>query len=118
MKKVNPAAASGVLASSPTAAESHEIARRKAIRMPAAASQPSGVADGRKPMRRPTPRTSIVENRLRTVLAATWPARIAVPPTSSERKRSMIPPFMSSLTLTAVEDAPKAAQRMRMPGIT
>lgn len=69
-------------------------------------------------MSRATANTSVVETRLRTVLAATWPARIGIPPMSRVRKRSMMPPFMSSLTATAVVAEPKPAQRNRTPGTT
>ena len=47
-----------------------------------------------------------VDAALRATLATTWPARNAAPPTSSERKRSTMPPVMSLETLTAVIDAP------------
>ena len=60
------------------------------------ASQASGVgvrAGSRAP--RATPITSTVDATLRATLAATWPASTAGPPTSIERKRSMIPPVMS-----------------------
>lgn len=84
----------------------------------AASSQPSQEAAGRKPISRATPKTTAVAQRLRTVLAATCPARIGVPPTSTERKRSMMPPFMSSLTAVAVVAAPNPAQRRMTPGTT
>lgn len=76
------------------------------------------VAVGRKPIRRAMPRTRAVETRLRTVLAATWPARIAAPLMSRVRKRSMMPPFMSSLTATAVVAAPNPAHSSSTPGTT
>lgn len=51
-------------------------------------------------------RTSTVETRLRATPAITCPARTAVPPAASERKRSMMPPVMSVETLTAVAADP------------
>ena len=79
---------------------------------PAAASQSSGPASGRKPISTATPKTSTVEAALRATLAATWPASTAAPPTSIERRRSMIPPVMSWLTVTAVvADAEARAQQ-------
>ena len=48
----------------------------------------------------------MVDTPLRATLAVTCPARTAAPPTSSDRKRSTIPPVMSWATLTAVIDAP------------
>ena len=87
-------------------------------RMPAAASQSSGPALGRKPIRNATPNTSTVEARLRTTLAATWPARTDAPATSRDRNRSMIPPVMSVVTLTAVVAAPNPALSSTTPGTT
>jgi hypothetical protein len=55
---------------------------------------------------------------LRATLAVTWPNSTAAPLTSSERKRSTIPPCMSSLTLTAVIAAPKPAHSSSTPGTT
>lgn len=118
MKNENAPAASGERVSRPTAAASQEIARMKASSRPAAARAAGRVGEGRKPIRSATPRTRTVETMLRTALEATWPARIDLPPTSSERRRSMMPPFMSSLTPTAVPDEPKPAQSSRTPGTT
>ena len=64
----------GRLASSPTAAENHEIARMKSDSRPMAASHSDGPAVGRKPMAIATPITSAVATRLRIRLAPTWPA--------------------------------------------
>jgi hypothetical protein len=118
MRKVNPPAASGDRARTPTAADSQEMARMYSSRTPAAASQSSGPALGRNPMRNATPSTRTVEARLRATLAATCPARMAAPPTSSDRNRSTIPPVRSWLTLTAVLAAPKPAHSSRTPGTT
>ena len=85
---------------------------------PAAASQSSGPASGRNPIRKATPNTSTVEARLRTTLAATCPARMAGPVTSIDRKRSMMPPVMSVVTLTAVIEAPNPAHSSSTPGTT
>ena len=83
-----------------------------------AASQSSGPACGRKPIRNATPNTIAVEAALRSALAATWPARIDGPPTSIERKRSTMPPAMSWLTVTAVVAEPKPAHSRITPGTT
>ena len=60
--------------------------------MPAAATHSSSVASGRNPISRPTRSTTTVDGALRATLALTCPAGTAAPPTSSERKRSTIPP--------------------------
>jgi hypothetical protein len=49
-----------------------------------------------------TPRTSTVEAALRAMLATTCPVRTATPPMSMDRNRSMMPPCMSWVTVTAV----------------
>lgn len=89
-----------------------------ARRMAVAASQPAGVAEGRKPIAKARARTRDVAMRLRATEAKTWPVRIWVPPMSRERKRSMMPPLRSSVTAIAVFDDPKPAQRRRTPGTT
>lgn len=70
-RKVKPLAASGVRASSPNAADSHDTASRNSSSTPTAASQRGGSTAGRKPMATATPRTSAVETRLRRTLATT-----------------------------------------------
>ena len=115
---MKPFADSGEPASRPIAAASHDMARMKASRMPAAASQSSGPAVGRKPIASATASTSSVEARLRAALAATCPASTAAPPTSIARSRSMIPLVMSWLTLTAVVAELKPAHRRITPGTT
>jgi hypothetical protein len=87
-------------------------------RIPAAASQSSGPALGRNPIRKATPNTSTVEARLRTTLAATCPARTDAPATSMDRNRSMMPPVMSAVTPTAVIEAPNPAHSSSTPGTT
>ena len=69
-------------------------------------------------MARPTASTSAVDARLRSTLAATWPLSSAVPRTSIDRSRSMTPPAMSELTLTAVVAEPNVAQSRITPGTT
>lgn len=118
IRKVNPPAASGDLAIRPKQADSQEIARMNISRIPATASRSSGPASGRKPMRKATPKTSAVATVLRSTLAATWPARIGVPPMSSDRKRSTMPPVMSWVTVTAVLAEPKPAHSSITPGTT
>jgi hypothetical protein len=117
-RKLNPPAASGERASSPTAAASQEMARMNSSRTPAAASQSGGPALGRNPIRKATPNTSTVEARLRTTLAATCPARTDAPATSMDRNRSMTPPVMSLVTPTAVIEAPNPAHSSSTPGTT
>ncbi len=65
-----------------------------------------------------TANTRTVEAALRITLAATCPDSTAAPPMSIERNRSMMPPVMSWLTLTAVIDAPNPAQSSKTPGTT
>ena len=65
-----------------------------------------------------TAATSTVETRLRSRLAVTCPASTAVPGTSSDRNRSMMPPVMSWQTVTAVVEAPVTAHSSRTPGTT
>ena len=62
--------------------------------------------------------TSTVDTRFRSRLAVTCPPSTAVPDTSSDRNRSMIPPAMSWQTVTAVVDAPVTAHSSKTPGIT
>jgi hypothetical protein len=69
-------------------------------------------------MRNATPSTSAVDTRLRSTLAATWPASTAPPRTSIDRNRSTMPPFMSWLTVTAVVAAPEPAHSRMTPGTT
>ena len=73
---VKPLAASGELASSPTAAASQEMARTNSSSRPTAprASRPARRAAGSRSAKA-TPKTSTVETRLRATLATTWPAR-------------------------------------------
>jgi hypothetical protein len=52
------------------------------------------------------------------MLAATCPASTEAPATSMDRKRSMIPPVMSLLTVTAVIEAPNPALSSSTPGTT
>jgi hypothetical protein len=52
------------------------------------------------------------------MLATTCPASTEAPATSIDRNRSMIPPVMSLLTVTAVIEAPKPALSSRTPGTT
>ena len=117
-KKVKPAAASGLPASSPIAAENHEIATMNAISTPAVASHSTTPAVGRNPISSATPITITVEMMLRSTLAATWPVRIAPAPISIERNLSMIPFFMSVLTLTAVCAEANPTQSRITPGTT
>src|SRR3954447_10929213 len=67
---VKPFATSGDDATSPIAAAIHEIATTTASRTPAAASQASGPAPGRKPSTSATARPSAGDGALRTTLAA------------------------------------------------
>ena len=90
----------------------------KASSTPRAPSQSSGDALGRNPIAKATASTIAVDAVLRTRLATTCPPRTAGPPTSMERNRSMIPPVMSWLTLTAVIDAPNPAHSSSTPGTT
>ena len=62
--------------------------------------------------------TSSVDTKLRSKLAVTCPASTAVPDTSRDRKRSMMPPAMSWQTVTAVVAAPVTAHSSRTPGAT
>ena len=50
--------------------------------------------------------------------SATCPARTDDPPTSRDRNRSMMPPVMSVVTLTAVIEAPNPAHSSSTPGTT
>ena len=68
---MNPLAASGVRANNPTNAASQEMVTMNSSRIPPAASQPSGPACDRKPMRKATPNTRTVDATLRTRLAVT-----------------------------------------------
>jgi len=70
-RKLNPPAASGERASRPTAAAIQEMARMNSSRAPAAASQSSGPALGRKPIRKATPNAGTVEARLRGITLTT-----------------------------------------------
>ena len=87
--------------------------QQDARRRPAspAARRPAGTRSGRRRRTRGRWRPA-----LRTTLAATWPARTAAPPTSSERNRSMMPPVMSLVTLTAVFAEPNPAHSNITPG--
>jgi len=116
--KVKLLAASGYLARRPVAADSQETAATNARRRPETPSQASGRAAGRNPMRRATVKTRTVEAVLRTMLAATCPARTAGAPTSMDQNRSMMPPVMSWLTVTAVVAEPKPAHNRITPGTT
>jgi hypothetical protein len=68
---VNPFAASGVWASSPSAADTQEIARTNSDTRPITPSHSNAPAFGRKPMSRPTPTTTTAAPRLRRRLATT-----------------------------------------------
>jgi hypothetical protein len=113
-----PPAASGLLASSPNAAASQEIANMNASRTPIAPSQPSGPASGLKPAASATPTTIAVEATLRSTLATTCPVSTVAPAIGSDRKRSITPLVMSSHTATAVVADPKPAHSRMMPGTT
>src|SRR5260370_11830719 len=117
-KNIAPLAASGAETASPNAAAIHETAATNSNRTPSAAASPATEECGRKPMPNATAATSKVDTMLRTRLAVTCPASTAVPVTSRDRNRSMMPPAMSWQTVTAVVQAPVTAQTSRTPGAT
>ena len=111
-------AASGADTSSPNAAASHEIAVTNSSSTPSAAARPAREECGRNPRPNATAMTSTVDARFRSRLAVTCPASTAVPDTSRDRNRSMMPPAMSWQTVTAVVDDPVTAHSSRTPGTT
>gem|GEM_PF-1942643 len=111
-------AASGADTSSPNAAASQETAATNSSRTPNAAAKRATEECGRNPMPNATAVTSTVEAMFRSRLAVTCPASTAVPGTSRDRNRSMIPPVMSWQTVTAVVAAPVTAHSSKTPGTT
>jgi hypothetical protein len=67
-------AASTVLVTSPNATHSQVSARVMKARIPAAATHSTGVALGRNPMSRATPRTTARLSMVWIMLPRTWPA--------------------------------------------
>ena len=113
-----PCAISGLRATMPIAAANHDSASTNSARIPAANSQCSRSAWGRKPIARATTTTSAADSRLRATLAITWPLISASPRTSIERNRSMIPEARSWATVIAVVPAPKLMHTSSTPGTT
>ena len=62
--------------------------------------------------------TSVVDTRLRAMLAVTWPVSTAPAEIGRVRKRSMTPVVMSSATATAMPAEPKPTQSTMIPGTT
>ena len=118
IKKVAPLAASADLTASPIAVVTHDIAKMYSSNKLAAASNSSGSALGRKPIRSATPMTAALATRLRRREAATGPTSTDDPKVGSVRNRSITPVCMSLAIEIAVLAAPNPAQRTMTPGTT
>ena len=95
---------------------SHENTVPTATARAAAVSAAPGPAWNRNPIAEPAPAIRTTTPRLRTALAATRPARTAVPVMGRDRNRPIMPLARSSAMATPVWEAPNPMASTTIPG--
>ena len=109
-------AVSTLLATMPSATDSHEMANAVSASRPAAASHSSGPVVGRKPISTATIMTMASASIVWITLPTTWPASTDARAMSIVRNRAKMPSFMSMATEIAVPWAAPATVISSMPG--